>query len=292
MQSGTIWNAVIDSDFSKLVVFCLLHRSVRGGRVRRGEWARGGQAWNILFGEQEKKNKFHSKYTWRMVFKQQCQTSYYHGAYKQPKCVTQPANTPKISQSKRSSQDEPRQVKTKFLGGGATTTTTLLTPIAQLSFSHGAQQLRQRCRCAGNVYAAPLLRAKSAGCLSACNPVQRHRSRETRVEWRPTSASSCGQILDLLRNPRRSWTALYLFILNNRKRTVDPRTRGTDAERKDAKQKLSDGNTVGNWQHTGTLSDCAFSDRSFGKTGFSRCVKAERSSTFPCVFFLVYVNKR
>lgn len=101
-------------------------------------------------------------------------------AYKWPKCVTWPANTPKISQYKQTrakrlrgswSQDEPGHAKTKFLRVGAATTTTLLTPIAQLSFSYGAQQLRQRCCCcACNVYercvAAPLLHGQKALAVS------------------------------------------------------------------------------------------------------------------------------
>lgn len=173
----------------------------------------------------------------------------------------------------------PRHVKTKFLCGAATTTTTLLTPIAKLSFCHGAQQLRQRCFTSG-VSQPPLLclcGQTSAGCLSSCNPVHPHQSRETRVEWRPTSASSWAKILDLLRNPCCScWTALYLLILN-RKQTVDPRTRGTDAARQDVELKFSA------HKHWGTLSDCTFSGRSFGKTGFSRCVKVERCRTFPSV---------
>lgn len=125
--------------------------------------------------------------------------------------------------------------------------------------------------------------------VSACNPVQPHLSRDTRVEWRPTSAFSWGQILDLLCNLPRSWTAfICLFLI-----TGNALTRGRDTS---SRKSWHAPNKVFRWQNcrqptkyrnwvTSTLAH-----HSFCKTGFSRCacVKAERSRelSVPHSFFL------
>lgn len=187
-------------------------------------------------GKKKQKTKFHSKYTWRSVFLNSSVRPHITAQRINGLNVwREPANTPETSQKQtvelcrakrwRSSQIarlKPPRVKAKLLQRQQQPCWRLLlnyhSATGHSNSVSAAVFLRAKCRSAPPTTPPPPLRAKNSGCLSACNPVQLHRSRETRVEPRPTSASSRGQILDLLRNPRRScWTALYLFIVNNGK---------------------------------------------------------------------------
>lgn len=129
--------------------------------------------------------------------------------------------------------------------------------------------LRQLCLRAVCSSPSPL-EGKSAGCLSACNPAQPHRSGGTRLRRRPTSASSCGQILNLLRNSQRSWTAFICSFLTGSALLIQGREVRTHHANCGLQQtKFSDGKTVGNKQNTvTTLSDGTFSRSSFCKTGY------------------------